>query len=85
MIHLLKEVGRGKRGARDLTYAEALQAGESILGLHYRIYTRRILAKLFWIPVNRGRYTTNGRLCFQSLSHMKVGPRQSSGMQRLEQ
>lgn len=33
MIHLLKEVGRGKRGARDLTYEEALQAAESILGL----------------------------------------------------
>lgn len=33
MIHLLKEVGRGKRGARDLTYEEALQAAEAILGL----------------------------------------------------
>ncbi|MGE7824091.1 anthranilate phosphoribosyltransferase [Paenibacillus sp. NPDC093718] len=33
MIHLLKEVGRGKRGTRDLTYEEALQAAESILGL----------------------------------------------------
>lgn len=32
MIHLLKEVGRGKRGARDLTYEEALQAAASILG-----------------------------------------------------
>ncbi len=31
MISLLKEVGRGKRGARDLTYEEALQAAESIL------------------------------------------------------
>ncbi|NMO95845.1 anthranilate phosphoribosyltransferase [Paenibacillus lemnae] len=33
MIHLLKEVGRGKRGARDLSYEEAIQAAESILGL----------------------------------------------------
>jgi Anthranilate phosphoribosyltransferase len=32
MINLLKEVGRGKRGARDLTYEEALQAAEAILG-----------------------------------------------------
>jgi anthranilate phosphoribosyltransferase len=31
MISLLKEVGRGKRGARDLTYEEALQAAELIL------------------------------------------------------
>jgi anthranilate phosphoribosyltransferase len=31
MISLLKEVGRGKRGARDLTYEEALQAAEWIL------------------------------------------------------
>lgn len=31
MISLLKEVGRGKRGARDLTYEEALYAAESIL------------------------------------------------------
>jgi anthranilate phosphoribosyltransferase len=31
MISLLKEVGRGKRGARDLTYEEALQAAECIL------------------------------------------------------
>ncbi|WP_379133415.1 anthranilate phosphoribosyltransferase [Paenibacillus sp. sgz500958] len=33
MINLLKEVARGKRGARDLTYEESLQAAESILGL----------------------------------------------------
>lgn len=33
MIDLLKEVARGKRGARDLNYAEALHAAESILGL----------------------------------------------------
>lgn len=33
MIHLLKEVGRGKRGARDLTYEESMQAAEAILGL----------------------------------------------------
>ena len=32
MIDVLKEVGRGKRGARDLTYEEALQAAEHILG-----------------------------------------------------
>lgn len=32
MIGLLKEVGRGKRGARDLTYEEALEAAEAILG-----------------------------------------------------
>ncbi|UJF32056.1 anthranilate phosphoribosyltransferase [Paenibacillus hexagrammi] len=31
MISLLKEVGRGKRGARDLTYEEALQAAEQII------------------------------------------------------
>ncbi|RTE02101.1 anthranilate phosphoribosyltransferase [Paenibacillus whitsoniae] len=31
MISLLKEVGRGKRGARDLTYDEAAQAAELIL------------------------------------------------------
>lgn len=31
MISLLKEVGRGKRGARDLTYEEAAQAAELIL------------------------------------------------------
>ncbi len=31
MISLLKEVGRGKRGARDLTYEEASQAAELIL------------------------------------------------------
>jgi len=30
-IKLLKEVGRGKRGARDLTYEEALEAAEWIL------------------------------------------------------
>lgn len=33
MINLLKEVARGKRGARDLTYEESIQAAESILGL----------------------------------------------------
>jgi len=33
MIGLLKEVGRGKRGARDLTYEEALRAAEEILSL----------------------------------------------------
>jgi anthranilate phosphoribosyltransferase len=31
MISLLKEVGRGKRGARDLTYEEALHAAELIV------------------------------------------------------
>ncbi len=31
MIHWLKEIGRGKRGARDLTYDEALQAADAIL------------------------------------------------------
>ncbi|WP_276352334.1 anthranilate phosphoribosyltransferase [Cohnella caldifontis] len=31
MIQLLKEVGRGKRGARDLTYEEALSAAGKIL------------------------------------------------------
>ncbi|MBW5446340.1 anthranilate phosphoribosyltransferase [Cohnella sp. CFH 77786] len=31
MIQLLKEVGRGKRGARDLTYEESLRAAEQIL------------------------------------------------------
>jgi anthranilate phosphoribosyltransferase len=31
MIALLKEVGRGKRGARDLTYEEARQAAELIV------------------------------------------------------
>lgn len=31
MIELLKEVGRGKRGARDLTYGEARLAAERIL------------------------------------------------------
>ncbi|TDF88906.1 anthranilate phosphoribosyltransferase [Paenibacillus piri] len=31
MIELLKEVGRGKRGARDLTYEEALQAANHII------------------------------------------------------
>ncbi|MEW9700237.1 anthranilate phosphoribosyltransferase [Paenibacillus sp. SI8] len=31
MISLLKEVGRGKRGARDLSYEEAFQAAEWIL------------------------------------------------------
>lgn len=31
MISLLKEVGRGKRGARDLTYEEAAKAAEKIL------------------------------------------------------
>ncbi|MFD0694170.1 anthranilate phosphoribosyltransferase [Paenibacillus sp. GCM10027628] len=31
MISLLKEVGRGKRGARDLTYEEAAQAAVAIL------------------------------------------------------
>lgn len=31
MIKLLKEVARGKRGARDLTYEEALEAAEAIL------------------------------------------------------
>lgn len=29
---LLKEVGRGKRGSRDLTYEESLQAAEMIIG-----------------------------------------------------
>ncbi|WP_123040335.1 anthranilate phosphoribosyltransferase [Cohnella candidum] len=33
MIHLLKEVARGKRGARDLTYGESLEAAEKILSL----------------------------------------------------
>ncbi|MBN2982696.1 anthranilate phosphoribosyltransferase [Cohnella algarum] len=33
MIQLLKEVARGKRGARDLTYDEAFQAAEYILNL----------------------------------------------------
>ncbi|PYI52889.1 anthranilate phosphoribosyltransferase [Paenibacillus flagellatus] len=33
MIHLLKEVARGKRGARDLSYEEGLEAAESIWGL----------------------------------------------------
>lgn len=31
MIQFLKEVGRGKRGARDLSYEEAVQAAELIL------------------------------------------------------
>jgi anthranilate phosphoribosyltransferase len=31
MIPLLKEVGRGKRGARDLTYSETKRAAESII------------------------------------------------------
>ncbi|MDP5275046.1 anthranilate phosphoribosyltransferase [Chengkuizengella axinellae] len=31
MISLLKEVGRGKRGAKDLSYKEALKAAEHIL------------------------------------------------------
>ncbi|WP_138754433.1 anthranilate phosphoribosyltransferase [Paenibacillus sinopodophylli] len=33
MINLLKEVGRGKRGARDLSYEESLQAANAILEL----------------------------------------------------
>lgn len=33
MIHLLKEVGRGKRGSRDLTYDEALEAAVKILSM----------------------------------------------------
>ncbi|MGO4547234.1 anthranilate phosphoribosyltransferase [Paenibacillus sp. 2TAB23] len=33
MINLLKEVGRGKRGARDLSYEESLQAATAILEL----------------------------------------------------
>lgn len=33
MIPLLKEVGRGKRGARDLTYEESLSAAEEIMSL----------------------------------------------------
>jgi anthranilate phosphoribosyltransferase len=33
MINILKEVARGKRGARDLNYEESLHAAESILGL----------------------------------------------------
>ncbi|MFC4599388.1 anthranilate phosphoribosyltransferase [Cohnella hongkongensis] len=33
MIAWLKEVGRGKRGARDLTYEESLQAAEEIMSL----------------------------------------------------
>ncbi|MEK5028594.1 anthranilate phosphoribosyltransferase [Paenibacillus sp. FSL M7-1046] len=32
MINILKEVARGKRGARDLSYDEAYYAAESILG-----------------------------------------------------
>ncbi|MDO3411625.1 anthranilate phosphoribosyltransferase [Saccharibacillus sp. CPCC 101409] len=32
MIDLLKEVARGKRGARDLNYGESLEAAEHILG-----------------------------------------------------
>ncbi len=31
MINILKEVGRGKRGAKDLTYEDALRAAELIL------------------------------------------------------
>lgn len=33
MINLLKEVARGKRGARDLTYEEAHQAADEILNM----------------------------------------------------
>lgn len=33
MINILKEVARGKRGARDLSYEEAAHAAEAILGL----------------------------------------------------
>ncbi|MRN55239.1 anthranilate phosphoribosyltransferase [Paenibacillus monticola] len=33
MINILKEVARGKRGARDLSYEEAVYTAESILGL----------------------------------------------------
>jgi len=33
MIELLKEVARGKRGARDLTYDEAVRAAEKILSM----------------------------------------------------
>ncbi|MNO12354.1 Anthranilate phosphoribosyltransferase [compost metagenome] len=33
MINILKEVARGKRGARDLSYQEAEYAAESIMGL----------------------------------------------------
>lgn len=32
MIDLLKEVARGKRGARDLNYGESLEAAEAVLG-----------------------------------------------------
>lgn len=32
MINILKEVARGKRGARDLNYEESTYAAESILG-----------------------------------------------------
>lgn len=33
MINILKEVARGKRGARDLSYEEAVDAAEAIVGL----------------------------------------------------
>lgn len=34
IIEILKEVGRGKRGARDLNYAEAEAAAELIMTQH---------------------------------------------------
>lgn len=58
-IKLLKEVGRGKRGARDLTYEEALEAADWILSGKAT-------------PVQIGAFFVAQRIKMESVSELKA-------------
>ena len=59
MVHYLKEVGRGKRGARDLTYEEATVCAEMILS---GIST----------PAQTGAFLASERLKIESADELKA-------------
>lgn len=59
MNHFLKEVGRGKRGSRDLTYEEAAECAELILS---QIAT----------PVQIGAFLASARLKMESTDEIKA-------------
>jgi anthranilate phosphoribosyltransferase len=59
MISLLREVGRGKRGARDLTYEEARQAAEWIISGHST-------------PAQTGAFLVAERLKLESMEELKA-------------
>jgi anthranilate phosphoribosyltransferase len=59
MISLLREVGRGKRGARDLTYEEARKAAEWIINGHST-------------PAQTGAFLVAERLKLESMEELKA-------------